>query len=82
MKNFEEWSIFKEESSSNKNKAIIDLVDAIKGVFKKYDITTRKKIWNEITSLEGKELVDKIVKNPKTYLSDSEFIKLVQKGKK
>jgi len=58
------------------------LVDAIKEVFKKYDIVTRKKIWHEITSPEGKELVEKIAKNPKTYLSDSEFVKLVQKGKK
>jgi hypothetical protein len=82
MKTFENWTVIKEESSSNKNKAIIDLVDAIKEVFGKYDVVTRKKIWHEITSADGKDLVDKIVKNPKTYLSDSEFIKLVQKGKK
>lgn len=82
MINFEEWSVLKEGNSSNKNKAIIDLVDSIKGVFKDYDMATRKKIWQQITSAEGKDLVDKIVKNPKTYLSDSEFIKLVQKGKK
>lgn len=82
MKNFEEWIITEEKNSSNKTKAIIDLVDSLKDVFEKYDVSTRKKIWQEITSTKGKELVDKIVKNPKTYLSDSEFIKLVQKGSK
>lgn len=82
MKNFEEWMITEEKNSSNKTKAIVDLVDSLKEVFGKYDVATRRKVWQEITSTKGKELVDKIVKNPKTYLSDSEFIKLVQKGGK
>lgn len=82
MKNFEDWMINESKNSSNKSKAIVDLMDAIKGVFDKYDVATRKKIWQEITSSKGKELVDKIVKNPKTYLSDSEFIKLVQRENK
>ena len=82
MKKFEDWIILEEKNSSNKSKAMIDLVDAIKDVFNQYDLSTRKKIWQEITSSKGKELIDKVVKNPKTYLSDSEFVKLVQKGSK
>ena len=80
--NFESWIIKEEENSSNKTKAMTTMVDALKDVFNKFDLSTRKKIWGELTSSKGKELVDKIVKNPKTYLSDSEFIKLIQKGKK
>lgn len=80
--NFEDWIIKEEENSSNKTKAMTTMVDALKSVFNKFDLSTRKKIWGELTSSKGKELVDKIVKNPKTYLSDSEFIKLIQKGKK
>jgi len=82
MKKFEEWLISEEKNSSNKSKAIVDLVNAIKDVFDGYDLATRKKVWQEITSSKGKELLDKVVKNPKTYLSDSEFVKLVQKGGK
>lgn len=80
MKKFQDWLLSEEKNSSNKSKAIVDLVDALKSVFNDYDLATRKKIWHEITSAKGKELVDRVVKNPKTYLSDSEFVKLVQKS--
>jgi hypothetical protein len=79
---FETWLVKEEKNSSNKTKAIVDFVDSIKSVFEKLDLATRKKVWEEITSSKGKELIDKIIKNPKSYLSDSEFIKLVQRGKK
>jgi len=82
MKQFQEWIINEAENSSNKTKAMVALVDALRDVFGKYDIATRKKVWEEITSAHGKELVAKLVRNPKTYLSDSEFIKLIQKGSK
>jgi ribosomal protein L17 len=83
MKKFDEWMIINEEKgSSNKTKAIVEFVDSIKEVFKKLDLATRKKVWQEITSAKGKELVEKLIKNPKTYLSDSEFIKLVQRTNK
>lgn len=68
--------------SSNKVKAMTTVVDALRETFGKFDLPTRKKVWEELTSAKGKDLVDKLVRNPKTYLSDSEFIKLVQKGKR
>lgn len=82
MKNFEEWILNEAEGSSNKVKAMVATVHALRQTFEKFDLPTRKKVWEELTSARGKDLVDKIVRNPKTYLSDSEFIKLVQKGKK
>lgn len=82
MQNFEEWIITEAEGSSNKVKAMTTVVHALRQAFDKFDLPTRKKVWGELTSAKGKELVDKLVRNPKTYLSDSEFIKLVQKSKK
>lgn len=82
MKKFNEWLITEAEGSSNKVKAMTTVVDALRESLSKFDLPTRKKVWSELTSVKGKELVDKLVRNPKTYLSDSEFIKLVQKGKK
>lgn len=82
METFENWLMNEGKNSSNKNKAILDLIDAIKDVFNKYDLATRKKTWQELTSSKGKELVERIIKNPKTYLSDSEFVKLIQKRNK
>jgi hypothetical protein len=79
---FQDWIINEAENSSNKTKAIIAVVDALKKVFNDYDLATRKKVWSQLTSADGKELVSKIVRSPKTYLSDSEFIKLVQKNNK
>lgn len=79
MNNFKNWLLLKEEKgSNNKTEAMKDFVKSTKKVFSDYDLTTRKKVWEAITSNKGKELVNKIVKNPKTYLSNSEFIKLVQ----
>ena len=82
MINFEDWIVTETEGSSNKVKAMTTIVHALKEAFNKFDLPTRKKVWEELTSAKGKDLVGKLVRNPKTYLSDSEFIKLVQKGKK
>jgi len=79
MKKFQDWIIQEAENSSNKTKAVVSIVDALRDVFSKYDISTRKKVWDDLSSPKGKELVAKLVKNPKTYLSDSEFVKLIQK---
>ena len=79
---FQDWIINEAENSSNKAKAIVAVVDALRKVFNDYDLATRKKVWEELTSVHGKELVLKIVRSPKTYLSDSEFVKLVQKNNK
>lgn len=68
------------DRSSNKVKAMQDLVDNLKHLLNEYDIVTRKFIWERLTSTaKGKELMDKILRNPKTYLSMSEFTQLVTK---
>lgn len=80
MKKFQEWVAINEgKNSSNKTKAMTELINAFKKVLDDYDISTRKKVWDSLNSHKGKELINKIVKNPKTYLSNSEFVKLVQK---
>ncbi len=68
------------KDSSNKIKAITDLVDALKGVLDHYDIATRQVIWKRLTTAKGHELMDKLLRNPRTYLSMSELRKLVESG--
>ena len=68
------------KDSSNKIKAITDLVDALKGVLDHYDIATRRVIWKRLTTAKGHELMEKLLRNPRTYLSMSELRKLVEGG--
>jgi len=67
------------DRSSNKIKAMSALVDALKSALGEYDISVRHFVWEHLNSPKGKELISKILRNPKTYLSDSEFTKLVEK---
>ncbi len=68
------------KDSSNKLKAMADLVNALKGVLDHYDIATRRLIWKRLTTAKGHELMEKLLRNPRTYLSVSEFRKLVEDG--
>jgi len=68
------------KDSSNKIKAITDLVDALKGVLDHYDIATRRVIWKRLTTAKGHELMEKLLRNPRTHLSMSELRKLVEGG--
>jgi hypothetical protein len=68
------------KDSSNKVKAMTDLVDALKGVLDHYDIATRRVIWKRLTTAKGHELIEKLLRNPRTYLSMSEMRKLVESG--
>ncbi len=68
------------KDSRNKVKAITDLVDALKGVLDHYDIATRRVIWKRLTTAKGHELIEKLLRNPRTYLSKSELRKLVESG--
>lgn len=85
MKSYEEFineakkAETKKDPSSNKQKCMLALVDALKDVFNKYDIHTRRYTWDHLNTPKGQELIQKILRNPKTYLSDSEFVKLVNK---
>jgi hypothetical protein len=68
----------KKDRSSNRTDAMLTLVSALKNALGQYDMPTRNFIWKQINNPKGKELMEKILRNPKTYLSDSEFRKLVQ----
>jgi len=69
----------KEKNISSKPKAVVAMVDALKSVFNDYDLASRKKAWEALTSSKGKEQMNTLVRNPKSYISDSNFIKLVNK---
>lgn len=81
MKSYNDYLIEEasKDRSSNKVKAMQDLIDNLKKTLDNYDIATRRFIWDRLTTPKGEELMDKILRNPKTYLSDSEFTKLVEK---
>ena len=68
------------DRSNNRVQAMLKLSDAVKGVLDQYDILTRRFIWERLNNEKGKELMEKILRNPKTYLSKSEFVKLVEKS--
>ena len=78
MKTYQEWLNLQEGESSSRVRAVDEIVDALKSIFLKYDVATRKHVWKRLTSDAGKELVEKIIRNPHTYLSKSNFTKLVQ----
>jgi hypothetical protein len=65
---------------SNKIKAMTDLVDALKAGLEHYDIATRRLVWMRLTAAKGHDLMEKLLRNPRTYLSMSEFRKLVEDG--
>jgi len=79
MESFKEYINEGKDRGNNKVQAISTLVSALKTALDQYDISTRRFIWEHLNSPRGKELMEKILRNPKTYLSDSEFTKLVQK---
>lgn len=79
MESFKEYIAEGTDRSSNKVQAISTLVKALKTALDQYDISTRHFVWDHLNSPKGKELMEKVIRNPKTYLSDSEFTKLVEK---
>ena len=83
MQSFHEYSeergLTEGQDSSNKIKGMNDLVTALRNWGNKYDISTRHFVWDHLNSPRGKELMQKILRNPKTYFTDSEFTKLVEK---
>lgn len=52
-------------SSNDARPAVQELIDSIRSVFKKYTKKTRDIAWhNGILSAQGKNAVDKMIKNP------------------
>jgi len=76
---FKEYINEEKDRGNNRVQAISTLVSALKTALDQYDISTRRFVWGQLNNAKGKELMEKILRNPKTYLSDSEFTKLVQK---
>lgn len=67
------------DQSSNKVKGMHALVDALRHFFDGYDLQTRKFLWEKLTSAQGKELVQRMLRSPKTLVNDSQFVQLVNK---
>jgi hypothetical protein len=83
MKSLEEYRQLNEASkSSSKAKGMNDLVNALRKILDEFDLPTRKFLWERLNTEKGKELMDKILRNPKTSFSNSEFVKLVTTSKK
>lgn len=72
----------KDTVGSSRIQCVQSVVDHIKKALMDYDITTRKYVWNKLTSKEGEHLMDQIVRYPKTSMSMSQFTKLVIDTKK
>lgn len=68
-----------DKASSNKIKAMQDIVNHLRSTLADYDISVRRFVWDRLNSTKGHELMEKILRNPKTYLSMSEFTQLVTK---
>jgi hypothetical protein len=68
MITFQKWLKLQEArspSSSSQVNAIIDMVDKLKGVFKKYTPTTRKSAWNKLISPKGRKEIKRLLTSPK-----------------
>ena len=77
MKSYKQFNEGKDRGSS-KVHCMTAIVDALKSALNQYDISVRRSVWEHLNSPKGKELMQKILRNPKTSLSNSEFIKLVE----
>ena len=76
MQSFQHYTEAKD--SSNKIKAMTDFVDAMKAVLDHYDIAARRFVWRRLMTAKGHELVERLLRNPRTYLSTSELRKLAE----
>ncbi len=50
--------------NSDSRKAINDIVDVLKGIFKRYSRTARRRSWKSVTSKEGERIIQRIIVNP------------------
>ena len=74
MQSFQHYTEGKD--SGNKIKAMTDLVDAMRAVLDHFDIATRRFVWRRLMTAKGHELVERLLRNPRTYFSMSELRKL------
>lgn len=85
MRSFNEWVLTEEakKSSSSKKKpskkedinttnkihAVMDIVEKIQSVFKKYTLNTRKDAWKKLNTAKAKDLFEKLLVNPDRSLN-------------
>jgi hypothetical protein len=52
-----------------RHKAQVEIAEALRGIFKKYSLTTCRQAWEKITSKKGEEQVQKLINNKSISLS-------------
>lgn len=65
-------------SSSNTRKAVVDIADAVKGVFKNYTMNSRRRAWKAITSDKGDEEIERLVKLPSRPTTKFRFLNFAE----
>lgn len=68
--------------SSSRVKGMGELVDALRKFFQQYDLPTRQFLWDRLTTAKGKEMLEKVLRNPRSPISNSSFVQLVTTSKK
>ena len=58
--------------TTSKNKAIMDIAQALKKVFKNYTQTTRKYAWKKVSGTKGQAEVQRLAVNPDRSLAPFE----------
>jgi len=51
-------------SSSDARDALVDIVNSIRTIFKKYDRPSRKRAWHSLQVGQGKSHIEKIINSP------------------
>ena len=82
MKSFQQYLNEGKDRSSSRVEAMDGLVHALKTFFDKYDLPTRTYVWEHLQTAKGKDLVHKILRNPKITYVDSDFRRLLNSPKK
>lgn len=78
MESFQQF--VEERGRSSKVQCMLDMVNALKGVFHNYDIDTRKFAWDKLVAADGEKQLHKLLQSPSQPVSMSNFVKLVQKS--
>jgi len=79
MKSFKEFRLDEgKDRSSNKIDAVETLFDNLRKAFDEFGLGTRKFAWEKMTSSQGKNLVERILRDPKVKISLGEIRKLAK----
>ena len=56
-------------ASNNLRDAIFDMASGLKGVFKDYSLSARRRAWKKLTGSKGKAEIEKLLTNPNRPLN-------------